>query len=240
MFWTILATATLVLGIAASPALLLGEKASRRVAKAWSNIALFLLKTILGIDHQVEGAQNIPAQGAIIAANHQSTWETIALYNILANPVVVYKRELSSIPIFGWFLLRTGNIAIDRSAGVSALRKMQRDAAAGLARGQQFIIFPEGTRVKPGVTAEYRPGVAGIYKAADKICVPVAHDSGAYWRYPELAKQPGRITLRFLSAIEPGLPKQEFLVQLKAAIDGARPDLSGKPVDQTVGAFQNA
>ena len=229
-----------MLGIAASPALLFGEKPSRQVAKAWAGTALFLLKTILGIDHQLEGAENIPAQGAIVAANHQSTWETIALYKILANPVIVFKRELGSIPIFGWFLLRTGNIAIDRSAGVSALRKMQRDAADGLARGRHIIIFPEGTRVKPGVTAEYRPGVAGIYKAAGKICVPVAHDSGAYWRYPELPKQPGRITLRFLSAIEPNLPKQEFLIQLKAAIDGARPDLSGKPADHTVGAFQNA
>ncbi|NNE39968.1 MAG: 1-acyl-sn-glycerol-3-phosphate acyltransferase [Marinicaulis sp.] len=224
-FWVLLTLATAVIGILGSPALLMGESASRAVAKFWARTTLILLEICTGITHKVEGAENMPRTGAIVGANHQSMWETVALYVLLPKPVIVLKRELTRIPVWGWFLRAVGNVAIDRGSHVKALRDMQRTAAERVKDGYQVIIFPEGTRLKPGKIADYRPGVAGAYAAAEAPAYPVAHDSGKYWVYPEISKNPGVITIKFLPSIDAGHDRKTFLVKLQAAIDGARPDL---------------
>ena len=121
---------------------------------------------------------------------------------------------------------RVGNIAVDRKGGAKALRAMRRDAAARIQAGEQIVVFPEGTRGDVGSRLAYQPGVAGIYKEAQALCVPVAHDSGVFWRYPGIEKRSGEITLRFLPAIAPSLDRREFLRTLQARIEAARPDLN--------------
>lgn len=238
-FWVALTLLTAILGLLGMPALLFGEAASRRITKLWTRLALQLLKLIVGIDHRIEYPENIPQGGAIVASNHQSMWETIALYAILPRPVIVFKYELSWIPVYGWFVLRTKNIPINRKDGISAIRKLQRDAAERVENGNQVIVFPEGTRLKPGVVADYRAGVAGLYLAANADCAPVAHNSGEYWCHPELPKNPGTITVRFLPPIAPGMRKQAFMTRLKNDIDGARPDLNAMPAEQNIGTPSN-
>ena len=167
----------------------------------------------------------MPQGGALIAANHQSQWETIALYAMAPKPVMVFKKELTRIPVYGWWAARAGNIPVDRKGGAKALRAMTRAARARADAGEQIIIFPEGTRKKPGDPIALQPGVAGIYAAMNAPCTPVAHDSGRFWRFPGGEKIPGVITLRFLPAIAPGLDRKEFLRTLAASIESGRPDL---------------
>lgn len=216
---------TLVLALISLPVLFFGRSVVQRVAKIWTRTILSGLKVITGISHRIEGADHIPKGGALVAANHQSMWETIALYNILPRPVVILRKELARIPIYGWWAKPSGNIVVDREGGAAALRAMRAAAKGKIASGEQVIVFPEGTRIAPGETAKFHPGIAGIYGAAEAPCTPVAHNSGQFWRFPGMMKIPGEITLRFLPPIEPGLDRRKFLDAVKTQIERARPDL---------------
>ena len=232
-----------VYGVLAAPALLLGKGAARGAAQRWCRLVLFGLRAICGVRTRLEGAENLPQKNspALVAANHQSMWETLALYALLPSPVIILKRELLRIPIFNIWLKGVGNIPIDRTAGPQALRQLIKDADAAFAEGAQIIIFPEGTRTPVGVRRRLQPGVAALYAGAllkndapagsadgnisGVPCIPAVHDSGRHWLTPGPAKMPGPITLRILSAIPPGLDRKTFLRVLEADMLNARPDL---------------
>lgn len=220
-----LVVTVVVMGILCMPVMLLGRNATRATVKLWTRLALFGLHQIAGVSYSVDGAENMPQGGALIAANHQSMWETIALYALARRPVMIFKKELKNIPIYGWWAARAGNIAVDRKGGAKALRAMTRAVKARAEAGEQVIIFPEGTRTPPGETKELQPGVAGIYSAMETSCTPVAHDSGRFWRHPGGEKIPGAITMRILPAIPAGLDRREFLRVLTARLEQGRPDL---------------
>ncbi len=226
-FSVFLVVFVIVMGVLFMPVMLFGPRPSRMIVKLWARIVLRGLKLIAGVSYKIEGAENLPSGGALIASNHQSMWETIALYAIAPNPVMIYKKELARIPIYGWWAASPGNIAVDRKGGAKALRAMTREAKAHTDAGEQIIIFPEGTRLKPGQRGDLLPGVAGIYSATGAPCVPAVHDSGRFWLHPGYEKIPGTITLRFLPAIAPGLDRKQFLKELKARLENARPDLTG-------------
>lgn len=216
------------MGLLLSPVMLFGRHAARTIIQQWSKLALGGLKYIAGVSYKIEGVENMPQGGALIAANHQSMWETIALYALAPKPVMIFKKELLRIPIYGWWASSAGNIAVDRKGGAKALRVMTRTAKQRTDQGEQIIVFPEGTRMKPGETAPFQPGVAGIYTATGAPCTPVAHDSGRFWRHPNGGKVPGVITLRVLPAIPAGLDRKALLRDLKGRIESARPDLVEK------------
>lgn len=222
LFTAFLALLTGVLGIVFLPALLFGQDGARAIIKLWSHVALAALKTICGIGHRIEGRENLPMGAAIVAANHQSMWETIALFAVLKRPTFVFKRELLDIPVYGWWA-RASGVMLDRDAGARAIRALRDATAARLRRGDQIVIFPEGTRGPPGGLLPLLPGVAGVYLVADVPVVPAVHDSGSFWRHPGLEKRPGTITLRVLPAIPPGLPRREFMARLEAALSAAAP-----------------
>jgi len=227
---------TLALALTGAPALLFGKGPARAMAKLWARTILGGLNLICGVTHRLEGRDYMPTGGAIVAANHQSMWETLALYALLPAPVMIFKKELLKIPIYGWWLGLAGNIMIDRKDGAKALRALQRDAAARINAGEQVIVFPEGTRMRPGETTRYKPGVAGVYTAANAQCIPVAHDSGRFWRHDNGAITAGEITMKFLPPIAPGLDRRRFLKELQARIDAARPDLRARRLENSRGA----
>ena len=210
---------TLVMAIIFLPTLVLPRRYAEGASKVWARTMLWGLKTFCGLRHEVVGAENRPTGGAIVAAKHQSAWETIALIADLPRPVAILKKELLAIPIYGWWARKCGHIAVDRAAGAKALRQMTADAQAAIADGRQIIIFPEGTRVPPGETRPLQPGVAGVYQRTGATVIPAAHDSGAYWRHPGLRRAPGVIRLSYLSPIAKGLERKTFLSTLKRSID---------------------
>jgi 1-acyl-sn-glycerol-3-phosphate acyltransferase len=190
--------------------------------RMWIRGIMFLARTIVGIECRVIGKENLPASGAcIIAAQHQSSFETYRLFMDLPHPIFILKRELIWIPFIGWYMTRAGLISIDRGAGATAMRKMLRAAQAALDNGHQVVVFPEGTRVPPGESRPYRPGIAALYAHCTAPVIPMALNSGYFWGKTRVLKLPGEIVFQFLPALPPGLDKNGVLTELRARLDAA-------------------
>ena len=220
------ALAIVVTPVAAPFVLIGGPKVALVVIRIWAAISLAALRILCGVGYRVEGLEHLPKERAIVACNHQSMWETVALFALLPQPAAVFKESLLKVPVYGWWGKVSGSIPVDREAGALTVRRLMREAKDRLDLGFQLIIFPEGTRLPPGVTAPLQPGVAAVYLAADAPTVPVVHDSGVFWRHPGFERRPGTITLRFLPAIPPGLAREEFQARLESAMTNGRRDLS--------------
>jgi 1-acyl-sn-glycerol-3-phosphate acyltransferase len=212
---------TAVLGTAGLPFLLTPREVTMRFGRFWAKGVLWLLRAVVGLDHEVRGLDRIPDSGCIIAMKHQSAWDALILPVALGDPAVVVKRELLLLPFYGWYAVRAGSIAIDRKARAGALRRMLASARPVVAAGRPIVIFPEGTRVAPGEHRPYQPGVAALYQALGLPLVPAAVNSGLFWGRRSFLKRPGRIVLEFLEPIPPGLPRPRVMAELERRIETA-------------------
>lgn len=208
---------TTILSLVFLPVLILPRGATVWLARLWSRVTFWGLKVFAGIGWEVRGT--VPKGAVLVASKHMSMWDTMALYLALDAPAIVLKRSLLYIPFYGWFVWKATAIAIDRSAGASALRKMSQAAKTVLGEGRAILIFPEGTRKKPGAAPDYKPGVAGLYAMLEVDCVPVALNSGLHWT--GFLKRPGTIVLEFLEPIAPGLKRGAFMTLLEQRIEPA-------------------
>lgn len=213
--WSILVQ---VLGM---PSLLLPIAAVARVQQLWVRGSLALLAAVCGVRHEIRGWERLPPEPCVLASKHQSTWDTLIFPGLLPAPGFIIKRELRWIPLFGWYLRRTGCIEIDRKGGATALKRMLAEARHTLAAGRYIVIFPEGTRVVPGQRRPYHPGVAALYTHLQVPVVPVALNSGLFWGRRAFRKRPGVITLEYLDPIPPGLDRKAFMRQLEHRIETA-------------------
>jgi 1-acyl-sn-glycerol-3-phosphate acyltransferase len=213
---------SLWLVFAAFPALLLPRRYLHKVAIGWSRSALWLMRVTAGMRCEITGMENIPPGGLIVAAKHQSFWETFVLIALFPDPVFILKRELTRIPFFGWCLTKLEMIPVDRGGRARALAQVARRAKIELGeKGRQLLIFPEGTRRAPGAPPAYKFGVAHLYGELSVPCVPVALNSGLFWPRRKFLRLPGTIRLEFLPAIPPGLPKAEFQRVVQEQIETA-------------------
>ncbi|WP_368412842.1 lysophospholipid acyltransferase family protein [Dongia sp.] len=211
------------------PLLVAPAPAIHAAGKFWIAGSLWLLKVCVGLTMREVGSENLPAGPVLVAAKHQSAWETLYLSWRLNHPAFVLKKELLMIPVFGWFLARVGMIAIDRSGKASALKKMVADAKAIFAQGRPVVIFPEGTRVAPGARMPYQPGIAALYAQLGVPVVPVALNSGLFWGRQAFVKKAGVITIEYLPPIPPGLDRKSFMRELEARIETAAERLAKEP-----------
>lgn len=186
----------------------------------WIHSNLFFLRWLAGIRTDVSGQANIPDGPCIIASKHMSDWDIFALLPAAKRPAFIAKKELIDIPFFGHAAMAFDTIRLDRSLGGEAIPAMLREARAALDRGARIIIFPEGTRKAPLEEHDYRYGIVRMYEALNVPVVPAAVNSGLFWgrRSPLLWR--GTARARFLPAIPPGLPPEEFRARLIAAIEG--------------------
>jgi 1-acyl-sn-glycerol-3-phosphate acyltransferase len=210
-----------VFGTLGLPVLLLPRRAAMAFGRLWGYGAVLLLRHIVGCCYEVRGIERLPRGGAIIAMKHQSAWDAIILPVLFDDPAPVVKHELLRLPIYGWYMARAGAIAIDRSAGAAALRRMVVKAETAAAAGRPIVIFPQGTRVAPGVRAPYQPGIAALYQRLALPVVPVAVNSGLSWGRRAFLKRPGRIILEFLEPIPPGWPRRRLMAELEGRIESA-------------------
>ena len=192
---------------------------------AWAEISSSALRILVGTTFEVRGRENIVDGPAIYAAKHQSAWDTFAYFLIVKNPSYILKKELLLIPFWGWCARRYGAVIVNRKGGASALKKMVHDVKVRLNRKMPIIIFPEGTRSRPRETALYHPGVAALYKATNVAIIPVAVNSGMFWGRRSFMKYPGKIVIKFLPPISPGLPRKEFMRRLHSSVECATDDL---------------
>jgi 1-acyl-sn-glycerol-3-phosphate acyltransferase len=210
-----------VLLVAALFTLVLPRRAVLGMAKLWGRSSVWLLRAICGTKVELRGADKIPKGPLIVAAKHQSTWETFALLHLFEDFTFIVKRELMWIPIFGWCMWRAGMVAVDRGAGSQALAAMTRRARQEIRSGRQLIIFPEGTRRPPGAEPRYKFGVAHLYAEIGVPCVPVALNSGLFWPRRAFMRYPGTIVVEFLDPIPPGLDTETFFRRLQGDIEAA-------------------
>ena len=201
------------------------RRATQKCFQIWMRYMMWLLKVLVGLKYRVTGRENLPDGPVILACKHQSAWEVGVFLILFSDPAYVLKKELLSIPVYGWLLRKTRMIAINRDEGASALKKMLRQARDVLANGRTVVIFPEGTRQAPDVKGTYHPGVAALYKNSNVPLVPVALNSGCFWGRRSIFKRPGTITLQFLPAIDKGLKARDFMKVLEARIETASQNL---------------
>jgi 1-acyl-sn-glycerol-3-phosphate acyltransferase len=218
VFTTGIVLLTAGLGVLCLPLLLAPERLAWKPVRWWSHGVLFLLRHVVGVRQEVRGLENLPENGGIIAAKHQSAWETVIFLVLLQRPAYILKRELLAIPIYGWFIRKIRMIPIDRKGGAGALRRMVSAAQAAARAGRVVVIFPEGTRVPPGQRRRFLPGIAALYDSLEKPVVPVALCSGLCWGRGLFGKRSGRIVMEILPPLPANLPRAALLQRLQSDI----------------------
>ena len=218
---------TLILAILYIPFMLLPDSLFRPLAVFWLRCMLWTARWIGGITWTIDGTEHLPDRPFLVISKHQSAWETLALTEYFDMPAFVLKQELTKIPLFGVYLRKTGHVAVDRSAGMAALKQMTVDAKAYAEQGRPIVIFPEGTRTAPGQSRKFLPGAAALYSELEIPCVPAALNSGSVWPKKLSACKPGHINLQFLEPFQPGLDRRAFLKQASERIEEATRRLEG-------------
>lgn len=195
----------------------------------WARMQMWLARWLLGLRYRVEGRGHLPHGAAIVLAKHQSTWETIALQQILPPQVWVLKRELMWIPLFGWALALLKPIAIDRGAGRKAVEQVIEQGRQRLTDGFWVVVFPEGTRVAPGHRRRY--GIGGAVLAAESgyPVVPIAHNAGSFWPRRRILKKPGTVQVVIGPVIESnGKTAQQIIAEAEHWIESEMVRLEGR------------
>lgn len=211
----------ILLMIFALPIFLMPWKWVWWVPRTWARTSLWLLRVVAGVKFELRGLENKPYDGVLIASKHQSSWETFVLLAVAERPAYLAKRQLFSVPFFGWYLSRFRQISVDRSRGSSALKALIPQARNAIADKRDVVIFPEGTRRTPGAPPSYKFGVTALYRILKVPVVPVALNAGVFWPRRTFLRYPGTIVMEILPPIEPGLPDEEFKAVLIDRIETA-------------------
>lgn len=193
---------------------LLPRKKAYGVAKNWARSNHWLLAKMVGTTFEMEGVENIPKGGYIFAPKHQSFWDAYAFLPLLDDPFYILKRELTWIPLFGWYLKKQRMVPVDRAARGKVMAVVMERAKAEMNSGRQLIIYPEGTRRPPGAAPEYKYGIARLYRDLTVPVVPVVLHPGLFWPRRKFIRYPGHFKVRILPPIAPGMDPDAFLAHL--------------------------
>ncbi len=211
------------------PTLVLPRKYFMGVVHFFVHKVLFLEKYVLGLRYEVRGLKHLPKEGSyIVAAKHQSAYETLKLHILFKDPSVILKKQLLSIPLWGMYLKKSDPIAIDRSSPDAAIESIQDGARRMKELGRPIVIFPQGTRVRVDQSSKdkpYKVGVARIQEATNLPIIPMALNAGLFWPKNSWFKAPGVVIFEFLPPIEPGLERGKLLAKLENDTESATKSL---------------
>ncbi|HET9693835.1 MAG TPA: lysophospholipid acyltransferase family protein [Steroidobacteraceae bacterium] len=226
---------TVVFGVIVLVAACLPLSLEQRYAipRAWGRLLTGLAGTVCGLDYRIEGRENLPQQPFISLWKHSSAWETMAQMFVVPPAAWLLKREVTWIPIVGWAVRTYRPIAINRRAGHSAVNQVVAQGRERLAAGMGVIVYPEGTRVAPGQTRKY--GISGALLACETgtPVVPIAHNSGYFWRRRSLLKKAGTIRVVIGPPIHPhGLTPREVNERAQQWIERTVAEIVAQPGGQ--------
>ena len=207
----------LVIGLAYLPWAIVSRDGAVAACHAFCRWVRWSASWMVGLKTEVRGP--VPEGEVMVAAKHQSFMDVILIYGAVPRGKFIMKSILKWAPILGWFGLRIGCVPVDRGKKGKAIRKMLADVEAGKVKGGQLIIYPQGTRVSPGVIAPYKVGTAALYRELGQPCVPVATNVGVFWPKRGVLRRPGTAVVEFLPAIPPGEPTAAFMERLEHAIE---------------------
>ncbi len=199
------------------PSLILPQKVSLyggRVIGLWSK---FCLKHLLSVEIVIQGQENIiKDEKFFIACTHQSAFETYFLQVIYKNPLFILKKELTKIPIFGWYLKKIGSIAVQRDKvskeNLGFIDKIKKNYEQG---SRPVIIFPQGTRKDLKDRSPFKRGVIKIYSQLNIKCQPIVLNSGAIWPKKGKMSNKKKLYVSILKPIDPGMEDDQFISTLQ-------------------------
>lgn len=206
-----------VIGLLWLPAALRSRQGAANGCRAWANFAMWTARWMVGIKVEVRGTP--PTEECLIAAKHQSFLDIIMIYNAVPHGKFVMKKELMKAPVLGWYARQINCVPVDRGKRAEAVKQMVQDVEAGRADPGQLVIYPQGTRILPGVKADYKVGSAILYRELNQPCYPVACNVGLFWPRRGIMRRPGLAVVDFLEPIQPGLEQSEFLATLEERIE---------------------
>ena len=193
-----------------------------RIVRLWGRSHLWLQQLCIGSTYEFRGLENIPKDRPfIVASKHQSAWETYTVLLFLDDPTYILKRELIYVPLFGWYMAKMNVVPVDRGTRSKALKSMTVGSRKQYHDGRKIIIYPEGTRTRPGADPKYKYGITHLYKELDATILPVALNSGLFWPRNSFMLYPGKIVMEFLPPIEPGMEPEVFSAELENKIESA-------------------
>jgi 1-acyl-sn-glycerol-3-phosphate acyltransferase len=214
-----------ILSIVSFPLYILPRGGVRRLTRLWGAFVLFGLRWLCGIRVEVRGHEHVPTGPALIAAKHQSMLDICAQFTLLPDACFVMKKELLAIPFFGWYALKGRMIPVDREGHAAALKKLVADTQDRMRDDRQVVIFPEGTRTRPGEAPAYKPGVAALYRDLGLPCTLVATNSGQHWPAKGFARYPGVVVYEYLPPLPAGLKRGQFMAEMQERIETVSGDL---------------
>jgi 1-acyl-sn-glycerol-3-phosphate acyltransferase len=181
---------------------------------------------MVGLRTEVRGP--VPRDEVLIAAKHQSFLDIIMIVSVVPRPKFIMKQSLKWAPILGWYALRIGCVPVDRGKRAEAIRQMVAGVKAGTQEPGQLIIYPQGTRVAPGVQKSYKIGTAILYEETGQPVVPAATNVGVFWPRTGIYRKPGLAVVEFLPRIDPGLGQRAFMERLEREVETASDRLMGE------------
>ncbi len=208
-----------VIAVAFAPWALFSRRGARAACKTFCRWVFLTLRLLCGLRCEVRGLP--PATEAVIAAKHQSFLDIMLIFDAVPAGKFIMKRELMFAPFLGQYALRIGCVPVNRGKRGAAITKMKADVAKGAAEPGQLIIYPQGTRVAPGVAKPYKVGTGLLYEQLGQPCYPVATNVGVFWPKRGILRKPGLAVVEFLPPIPPGKPVAEFMAELETAVETA-------------------
>ncbi|EIE48861.1 glycerol acyltransferase [Salipiger aestuarii] len=209
-----------VIGLGLFPYTLMSRHGALRVAKLWCRFTLWAARWMIGLRTEVRG--EVPTGEVLIASKHQSFLDIIVLFDAVPNGKFIMKRELLFTPVVGQYATRIGCVPVDRGKRGAAIAKMLREAAASnQTYPGQLIIFPQGTRVAPGVKADYKVGAALLHRQLKQPCIPAATNVGYFWPRTGVYRKSGLAVVEFLPVIPADVNKTEYLPMLEQVVETA-------------------
>ncbi|GAB4306241.1 MAG: lysophospholipid acyltransferase family protein [Roseovarius sp.] len=208
-----------IMGIAFFPWAMVSRRGALTACHLWCRWALWTLRWMVGLRTELRGTP--PADEVMIAAKHQSFLDIIIIFSSVPAAKFIMKRELMWAPVIGQYALRIGCVPVDRGKRSQAIRQMLRDVARGRQQPGQLIIYPQGTRIPPGVKAPYKIGTGALYQELGQDCVPAATNVGLFWPKKGILRRPGLAVVEFLPRIRAGLDKAEFMIRLEREVETA-------------------
>lgn len=208
-----------VLGLLFFPWALVSRRGARIACHAWCRWVRWTAGWMVGLKTELRGTP--PTDEVMIAAKHQSFLDIIMIFGSVPAGKFIMKRELMWAPVIGQYALRIGCVPVDRGKRSQAIRRMLADVDKGRLEPGQLIIYPQGTRIAPGIRAPFKIGSAVLYEELGQPCVPAATNVGVFWPRKGIYRKPGLAVVEFLPRIEPGLSKADFMKRLEAEVEEA-------------------
>jgi 1-acyl-sn-glycerol-3-phosphate acyltransferase len=216
-FNTAMYLAMAVLSVAFLPYALLSRDGAYAACHTYCRWVIWSARHMVGLKVEVRGTP--PDDEVMVAAKHQSFFDILVIFHAIPRGKFIMKRELLFAPLLGQYAWRLGCIPVNRGRRGQAIAKMVADVEKGQREPGQLVIYPQGTRVAPGVRMPYKIGTAALYEQLGQPCVPVATNIGVFWPKRGVLRRPGTAVVEFLPRLPAGLPREEFMTRLEFEIE---------------------